>query len=118
MKTTRDHTTSYSTRDGSEIRELMHPDLHGNRNQSLAEATIRSGCVTRLHKHLCSEELYHVVSGSGRMRLGERVFPVATGDTICIAPGVAHQLENTKDQDLVILCCCVPPYSHADTQLL
>ncbi len=118
MQTTRELLTPYITRDGSEIRELMHPEVHGNRNQSLAEATIRPGCITRLHKHLCSEELYHVLSGSGRMTLGERVFPVVTGDTICIAPGVAHQLENTKDQDLVILCCCAPPYTHADTKLL
>jgi len=84
----------------------MHPEVHGNRNQSLAEATIRPECVTMLHKHLQSEELYHVVSGFGRMTLGKLTFPVMTGDTICIAPGVAHQLENTKDQDLVILCCC------------
>ena len=118
MQTTRDQIPSYITRDGSEIRELMHPEVHGNRNQSLAEATIRPGCVTMLHKHLQSEELYHVVSGFGRMTLGKLTFPVMTGDTICIAPGVAHQLENTKDQDLVILCCCAPPYSHADTKLL
>jgi hypothetical protein len=33
----------YVTRDGSEIRELMHPGVHGNRAQSLAEATIGPG---------------------------------------------------------------------------
>ena len=33
----------YETRDGSLIRELMHPAVHGNRAQSLAEATIRPG---------------------------------------------------------------------------
>lgn len=118
MQTTREKIAPYITRDGSEIRELMHPDVHGNRNQSLAEATICPGCVTRLHKHLCSEELYHVVSGSGRMILGEQVFHVASGDTICIAPGVEHQIKNIENRDLVILCCCSPPYSHADTELL
>ena len=118
MRTSREKIYPYITRDGSEIRELMHPELHGNRNQSLAEATIRPGCVTRLHKHPCSEELYHVVSGSGRMTLGERVFPVVAGDTVCINPGVQHRIENTENQNLVILCCCSPPYSHADTKLL
>jgi len=117
-RTSRNDVTPYITRDGSEIRELMHPEVHGNRNQSLAEATIRPGCVTRLHKHLCSEELYHVLAGSGRMTLGERVFRVNAGDTIRIAPRVAHSVENTENRVLVILCCCAPPYSHSDTELV
>ena len=118
MKTTREQAAPYRTRDGSEIRELMHPEVHGNRNQSLAEAIVRPGCRTRRHKHPCSEELYHVLSGSGRMTLADKVFPVLAGDTVCIAPGVEHSIENTGNYDLVILCCCAPPYSHADTELL
>lgn len=117
LHTCRKNVVPYTTRDGSEIRELMHPDQHGCRNQSLAEAIVAPGCRTRLHRHLRSEELYHVLSGSGRMTLGRQEFPVAAGETICIAPGVQHRVENTGNQDLVILCCCVPPYSHADTKL-
>jgi len=30
----------YSTKDGSQIKELTHPEVHGNKNQSLAEACI------------------------------------------------------------------------------
>ena len=63
--------TPYITKDGSEIRELMHPSLHGNRNQSLAEATIPVGTKTLLHKHMETEELYHVTRGVGRITLGE-----------------------------------------------
>ena len=40
---------AYRTLDGSEIRELCHPAMHGNRNQSLAEANVsrgsRPGCT-------------------------------------------------------------------------
>ncbi len=108
----------YTTKDGSEIRELMHPEVHGNSNQSLAEATIHPGCETRLHKHHQSEELYHVVKGHGQMTLDGQVFFVEPGDTICIAPGREHKVKNTGNQDLVILCCCSPPYSHGDTKLL
>jgi len=35
--------TAYITRDGSEIRELMHPATQGNKAQSLAEATVEQG---------------------------------------------------------------------------
>ena len=58
---------AYVTKDGSEIRELMHPSVHGNRRQSLAEATLAPGTRTQLHRHAVTEELYHITSGSGLM---------------------------------------------------
>jgi mannose-6-phosphate isomerase-like protein (cupin superfamily) len=109
---------AYVTKDGSVIRELMHPAVHGNANQSLAEATVAPGQRTALHRHGRTEELYHVAAGRGRMTLGEERFQVAAGDTICIAPGTAHCIENTGEGDLVILCCCAPAYAHDDTELL
>lgn len=108
----------FVTKDGSEIRELMHPAHHGNRAQSLAEARIPPGETTALHRHLRSEELYHVSGGRGLMTLGSTRFPIRAGDTVCIAPGTPHQVHNRGDEPLVILCCCTPPYSHDDTELL
>jgi mannose-6-phosphate isomerase-like protein (cupin superfamily) len=96
----------------------MHPGGHGCRNQSLAEARIPAGSETRLHRHLVSEEFYHVVSGRGRMTLGDRVFGIAPGDTVAIPPGTPHRVSNHEDDTLVILCCCAPAYSHDDTELL
>ena len=43
MKTRYAEIPAYVTKDGSEIRELMHPAQHGNRLQSLAEATVAPG---------------------------------------------------------------------------
>jgi len=108
----------YPTKDGSEIRELMHPQQHGNAMQSLAEARVAPGQRTVLHRHHRSEELYHVTAGQGRMTLGEQRFPLQCGDTVCIPPGTAHCIENTGQDTLVILCCCAPPYDHGDTELL
>ncbi len=108
----------FKTKDGSEIRELMHPAVHGNLAQSLAEARVMPGCKTALHKHHKSEELYHVTQGSGQMTLGNRQFEITPGDTVAIAPGTPHCVECRGDEALVILCCCCPPYSHADTALL
>ncbi|MGB5670951.1 MAG: cupin domain-containing protein [Sedimenticolaceae bacterium] len=108
----------FETKDGSEIRELMHPSVHGNQKQSLAEARVLPGRKTALHRHLESEELYHISAGEGLMTLGERQFVVMPGDTIAIAPQTPHCVENAGTVPLVILCCCSPPYSHADTELL
>ncbi len=109
---------SYQTKDGSEIRELMHPAVHGNCNQSLAEATVRPGASTALHRHVLTEEVYHITSGTGLMTLGNERFVVTVGDTISIAPGTPHCIANTGDVPLTILCACAPAYSHEDTELL
>lgn len=109
---------AYVTRDGSEIRELLHPDLHGNNNQSLAEATIPVEGKTLLHLHKTSEEIYHVTQGTGLMTLGKEKFEINQGDSICIKPGTPHCVENTSEVELKMLCCCSPAYQHEDTELL
>lgn len=114
----RDAVASYITRDGSTIRELMHPGVHGNRAQSLAEARVDAGGATQLHRHRQTEEIYHFTQGEGVMRLGDERFAVRAGDTVLIPPGTAHCVENTGNETLVILCACAPPYSHDDTELL
>jgi mannose-6-phosphate isomerase-like protein (cupin superfamily) len=118
MQTRYPDVPAYVTRDGSTIRELMHPALHGNRLQSLAEATVDAGSRTQLHRHALTEELYHVTAGSGIMTLGDSLLKVGVGDTVLIPPGTPHRIEATGAEPLRILCCCSPPYSHDDTELL
>lgn len=77
-----------------------------------------SGQVTALHRHIYTEELYHVILGQGRMTLGMEIFDVKTGDTILIPPTTPHQIENIGNTELIFLCCCAPAYSHEDTELL
>ena len=118
MRNRYDELEIYQTKDGSLIRELMHPAVHGNKNQSLAEAIVAPGQTTTLHRHRQSEEIYYILRGQGLMTLGDEKFAVQTNDTICIAADTAHCIENTGAVDLHILCSCSPPYSHADTELL
>ena len=118
MKTRYSEVEPYVTKDGCEIRELMHPSVHGNHNQSFAEATVKVGQKTALHLHRTSEEIYHFSRGSGVMTLGDKSFAVTAGDTVCIEPGTPHRVENTGRRPLRIVCACSPPYSHDDTQLL
>lgn len=109
---------AHVTKDGSLIRELMHPSQHASQQQSLAEAIVQPGQKTALHRHLRSEELYHITAGEGCMTLGDESFVVHTGDTICIAPGTPHCIENTGRDELRILCSCAPAYAHTDTEIL
>lgn len=118
MKTVYAAIQAFVTKDGSEIRELMHPARHAVRNQSLAEAIVAPGETTALHRHHKSEELYHVTAGQGHMTLGAETFDVGPGDTVCIPPGTPHCIANTGTGPLHILCACTPPYVHDDTELL
>ncbi len=55
-----DEVHAYRTKDGSLIRELMHPDRHGNARQSMAEAIVAPGGTTLLHRHGETEEIYPI----------------------------------------------------------
>ncbi len=118
LKTSYQRIKPFTTKDGSTVRELMHPAVHGNNLQSLAEATLPMGASTLLHRHHHTEEIYHITSGQGRMTLGGQQFDVNAGDTICIPPGTAHALCNTGNETLRLLCCSTPPYNHEDTDIL
>lgn len=117
VRTRRADVEPYRTKDGSLVRELMHPAVHaGACNQSLAEAVVEPGGRTVVHVHHGSEELYHVLSGQGRMRLGGEWLTIAPGDTVLIPPRTPHGLENPGPEPLVLLCCCAPAYDHEDTE--
>ncbi|HTD91224.1 MAG TPA: cupin domain-containing protein [Burkholderiales bacterium] len=118
MKTAYASVTPFITKDGSQIRELMHPAQHGNRAQSFAEAIVIPGTKTVLHRHRVTEEIYHITQGAGRMTLGAQQFEVEVGDTICILPGTAHCIECVGTVALKMLCACSPAYTHEDTALV
>ncbi len=109
---------SFITADGSAIRELAGVPSGNAANQSLAEATVPPGTETVEHFHRVSEEIYYFTAGVGRMRLGGEEAAVQAGDCVVIAPGAPHKLFNTGPEPLVLLCCCAPAYSDADTVLL
>ena len=53
----------YIAKDGSSIREPMHPLVHGNLSLNMAEAIVMPGCETLRHRHTSSEEIYHINAG-------------------------------------------------------
>ena len=118
MRTRDEEIKAYITKDGSSIKELMHPDHHNVKNQSLAEATVPTGIKTALHLHKKTEELYFISSGIGDMTLGDDTFRVSPGDTICIPPNTPHCIFNCGPDELKFFCACSPAYSHEDTVLL
>ena len=108
----------FITKDGSQIRELLAYRNSVIRNQSLAEATLAVGGATQEHYHPKSEEIYYILSGTGRMKLGDELRDVAPLDAIAIPPGARHKIWNTGNVPLVLLCCCAPGYENDDTVMV
>jgi mannose-6-phosphate isomerase-like protein (cupin superfamily) len=113
-----DRVAAFTTKDGSEIRELLAHRNSAIRNQSLAEARLPPGAATTPHYHPKAEEIYYILRGKGRMQIEQELREVGPGDAIAIPPGEKHQITNTGQQPLVFLCCCAPGYEHDDTVLL
>ncbi|MDB6027610.1 MAG: hypothetical protein JWM68_3833 [Verrucomicrobiales bacterium] len=106
---------AFTTKDGSEIRELLAYRNSGIKNQSLAEARVPVGGSTLEHYHPKTEEIYFITAGSGKMRIEKETLPVNVGDAIAIPPGLRHKIWNTGEEVLRLLCCCAPAYEHTDT---
>jgi mannose-6-phosphate isomerase-like protein (cupin superfamily) len=113
-----EQTVSFTTKDGSSIRELLSHRNSAIRKQSLAEATVPPGVKTLAHYHPQSEEIYYILRGQGQMHLQQESRTVRAGDAVAIPPGMTHWIENTSSDDLVFLCCCAPAYEHDDTVMV
>jgi uncharacterized cupin superfamily protein len=63
----------------------------------------RTACP--FHTHAREDEVFYVLSGQGVLRYGQTLQPIRPGDCIaCPAgSGVAHQIANTHEEDLVYL---------------
>lgn len=113
-----DRAAPFTTKDGSEIRELLAHRNSCIRQQSLAEARVPPGTSTTPHYHPRTEEIYYILSGRGRMHIEGEVRNVGPGDAIAIPPGSVHTITNVGAEVLTFLCCCAPGYEHEDTVLV
>jgi mannose-6-phosphate isomerase-like protein (cupin superfamily) len=102
----------FTTKDGSTIRSILDRTNAPVEKQSLAEATMTPGQSTDRHYHKLCEEFYFLLAGTALMEIDGETRDVAPGDAILIPPGARHQI--TAKTNLRFLCCCAPPYDHAD----
>ena len=112
-----DDVPAFTTKDGSEIRELLAHRNSCIRLQSLAEARLPPGKATTAHFHPATEEIYYILEGRGTVQIGDDRREVGVGDAIAIPPGQTHTIANTSSETLKFLCCCAPAYEHEDTVL-
>ena len=106
---------AFTTKDGSEIRELLAHRNSVIRQQSLAEARVPAGGSTEEHYHPLTEEIYYLTQGRARIRIEQEEKELEVGDAVAIPAGSKHKIWNIGEQTLRFLCCCAPGYEHEDT---
>ena len=53
--------------------------------------------------HFKREELWHIVQGSGVLKLDDELIEVSTGQTVNIKLEQKHQIKNTGEDDLIFI---------------
>lgn len=78
---------------------------------SVARARVGPGVTTRWHRLAGICERYLILSGRGRVEVGD-LGPeaVSPGDLIYIPPGCPQRIANLGDGDLVFLALCTPRF--------
>ncbi len=79
---------------------------------SIAQARVAAGDTTRWHRLRDTTERYVILSGQGRVEVGD--LPpqeVQAGDTVIIPPLCRQRIANTGPGDLVFLAICSPRFT-------
>ena len=82
---------------------LIDPEDSPSRNLKMGHTIIYPTGKTTGHAHEDMEEVYYILSGKGKMVVGEDEFPVQVGDAFYVPFGEYHVTYNTGNQPLAIL---------------
>lgn len=104
-----DSSAEYFFAEGCFITELCNVPEDGQ--VSIAQARLEPGKTTRWHFLRGTTERYIVVSGSGRVEVGDLpAQDVTAGDVALIPPDARQRIANVGDDDLVFLAVCSPRF--------
>ena len=75
---------------------------------------LRPGQASTRHRHAAHEELYVLIEGEGRIRIGDEVLTLGRGDTLLVEPATVRQVFNDAEpgeegRDALWLVVGAPP---------
>ena len=86
---------------------LVTPQL-GARHVTFNHIRYAPGAEFPQHVHDASEDVFFVLEGSGWLKEGEKLTPIAPGDVVFIPPGEQHGTV-AGEQGMVVVSCQGPP---------
>ncbi len=106
---TADESREYFFVEGCHILELSNDG--DDPAVSIARARVEAGRTTQWHYLVDTDERYVVLSGSGRVEIGDRTPEIVShGDVVRIPGGCPQRITSTGDGDLVFLAICTPRF--------
>jgi quercetin dioxygenase-like cupin family protein len=88
--------------DGSWVCELVSGPLNGAERTTMGFSTWKPGASTKQMVHE-TEEIAFIVSGEGKLSVGDKFVSYRAGQGVLIPAGVPHGVVNDTDQDLTMV---------------
>ena len=82
---------------------LIDPQNSPSKNLTMGYTVIYPTGKTTGHAHEDMEEVYYILTGKGKMMIGEDEFPIQAGDAFYVPFGAFHVTYNTGNQPLVMV---------------
>jgi mannose-6-phosphate isomerase-like protein (cupin superfamily) len=76
---------------------------------------LRPGEASTKHRHETQEELYVVLEGTGRMRVGEELLTLEPRSSVIVAPDEIRQIFNDTEAESLWLIAGAPPEAVTST---
>lgn len=92
------------------IKHLAAPWTLGTQNLWVGVSKVDPGSSSNMHAHDDLEEIFYVISGRGKIRVGDEEEPIEAGSCIYMPRNTPHQLINTSDETLKVLAVTSPPF--------
>ena len=75
----------------------------GSNLSTLGYSVFTPGTDTKQKVHVDAEELAYIVSGTGKLTVGDELISYGQGDSLHIPSGVPHGIRNDGKEDLVMV---------------
>jgi|GEM_PF-589247 len=92
------------------LASCLSPAKGGSKNVSIGLVELPPHTEPSEHMHAsCVEEIWYIISGCGKLQVGDDWLNAETGDILYGPGGIPHRLVNTGDQPLKALWILSPP---------
>jgi mannose-6-phosphate isomerase-like protein (cupin superfamily) len=82
---------------------LIDPENSPSKNLTMGFTVIYPTGKTTGHAHSDMEEVYYILSGRGKMAIGEDEFPIKAGDALYVPFGEYHVTFNTGNEPMAMV---------------
>ncbi|MBT4483732.1 MAG: cupin domain-containing protein [Candidatus Latescibacteria bacterium] len=89
------------------FRRLWQRDSFKTNLARIGHGILPPGTSIGLHKHNAVEEIYHVLSGKGRITVNDHTWDVAAGDAVPCPLYDSHGIYNNSNKDLEIIIIAI-----------